>query len=285
MPAMDDSKHYGDWFASRPRLVAARHVPEWDIVTGHGPVIAAAVHDGHRMRPELLPHLEIDEAGRRRDEDPMTGLFTEVGDVRLRVRTSRFEVDLNRPRALALSTDPEDTWGIRFWKGALPDGELERSLAIHDRFRAMFTELMERMIDQWGGVLVIDIHSYNHRRDGAHAEPAEAQGNPDIDLGLTTLHPERWGAVAERFTRELARHRVAGREPDVRANVRYPTGGDFPEWVYATWGEAVCTITVEYKKIYMDEWTGQVDLEAAEDLRDGLQAAVDVVRPEFLSCR
>ena len=282
---MDDAKRYGDWFTTGTRLAVARRVPEWDIVTGHGPVIAAAVHDGHRMRPALLPHLAIDEDGRRRDEDPMTGLFTEVGDVRIRVRTSRFEVDLNRPRDLALSTNPEDTWGIRFWKGPLPPDELERSLAIHDRFRAMFTELMERMIDRWGAVLVIDLHSYNHRRDGAHAEPAAAEGNPDIDLGITTLDPDRWGGVAESFAGQLRRHRVAGREPDVRANVRYPTGGDFPEWVYATWGAAACTITVEYKKIYMDEWTGQVDLEAVEDLRDGLEAAVDAVRPEFLACR
>lgn len=282
---MDDSKVYGDWFDTRTRLVTARHVPEWDLVVGHGPVIATAVHDGHRMRPALVPHLAVDRGGRRRDEDPMTGLFTEVGDVRLRVRTSRFEVDLNRPRGLALSTDPDDTWGIRFWKGPLPQQELDRSLAIHDRFRAMFSELMERMIDQWGCVLVLDIHSYNHRRDGAHAAPADPQGNPDIDLGLTTLDPDRWGAVAGRFTRELGRHPVRGREPDVRANVRYPTGGDFPEWVHSTWGPAACTLSIEYKKVYMDEWTGQVDLEAIEDLRDGLQAAVDAVRPEFLACR
>ncbi|MCE7032116.1 N-formylglutamate amidohydrolase [Lysobacter sp. GX 14042] len=282
---MDDSKVYGDWFDTCARLVSARRVPEWDLVVGHGPVIATAVHDGHRMRPALVPHLAVDRAERRRDEDPMTGLFTEVGDVRLRVRTSRFEVDLNRPRGLALSTDPADTWGIRFWKGPLPREELERSLAIHDRFRAMFSELMERMIDQWGCVLVLDIHSYNHRRDGTHAAPADPQRNPDIDLGLTTLDPDRWGAVAERFTRELGRHPVNGRKPDVRANVRYPTGGDFPEWVYSNWGPAACTVSIEYKKVYMDEWTGQVDLEAMEDLRGGLQAAVDAVRPEFLACR
>jgi len=282
---MDDAKRYRGWFQTGTRLAATRRVPEWDIVTGHGPVIAVAVHDGHHMRPSLLPHLAIDEEGRRRDEDPITGVFTEVGDARIRVRTSRFEVDLNRPRDLALSTDPEDTWGIRFWKGPLPPEELERSLAIHDRFRGMFAELMERMIDHWGAVLVLDLHSYNHRRDGAHAEPAAAEGNPDIDLGITTLDPDRWGSVADRFTAELRRHRVAGREPDVRCNVRYPTGGDFPEWVYATWGAAACTITVEYKKTYMDEWTAQVDLPAVEDLRDGLQAAVDAVRAEFLACR
>jgi len=283
MPAMDDSKAYGGWFAPRPRLAAIRRVPEWDIVVGHGPVIATAVHDGHRMRPALVPYLAVDEEERRRDEDPMTGVLAEVGDVRIRVRASRFEVDLNRPRSLALSTNPEDTWGIRFWKGPLPPEELERSLAIHDRFRAMFSELMDRMIDHWGCVLVLDLHSYNHRRDGSHAAPADPRGNPDIDLGITTLDPDRWGAVADRFARELRRHRCGGREPDVRCNVRYPTGGDFPEWIHATWGADACTISVEYKKVYMDEWTGQVDLGRLEDFREGLQAAVDAVRPEFMA--
>src|SRR5690606_42033941 len=112
MPAMDDSKVYGGWFAPRPRLAAIRRVPEWDIVVGHGPVIATAVHDGHRMRPALVPYLAVDEEERRRDEDPMTGVLAEVGDVRIRVRASRFEVDLNRPRSLALSSHPEDNCGI-----------------------------------------------------------------------------------------------------------------------------------------------------------------------------
>ena len=67
----------------------------------------------------------------------------------------------------------------------------------------------------------------------------------------------------------------------MRENVRFPTGGHFPEWVYARWGSRVCTISPEFKKIFMDEWTGQVDLVALYDLRDSLQAAVDAVRPEF----
>lgn len=68
----------------------------------------------------------------------------------------------------------------------------------------------------------------------------------------------------------------------MRENVRYPTGGYFPEWVYATWGDRVCTISPEYKKIHMDEWTGQVDIDALEDFRDGLERAVDAVRGDFL---
>ena len=78
---------------------------------------------------------------------------------------------------------------------------------------------------------------------------------------------------------------MLGREPDVRANVRFPTGGHLPEWVYARWGARVCTISPEYKKIFMDEWTGQADIAALHALRNGLQAAVDAVRPDFAERR
>lgn len=254
---------------------------EWELTLGDGPVIAAAVHDGHAMRSALQPYLAIDEATRRRDEDPLTGVLTSVGDVQLRVRASRFEADLNRPRELAISPDPANTWGIRVWDESLPDTEIERSLAYHDRFYAMVRRVMDAAIDRFGQVLVLDIHSYNHRRDGAEAEPADVEGNPEIDLGVTTLDHGRHGRLLERFTEALRSVPLQGRTPDVRNNVRYDGGGHFPEWLYATYGDAVCAISLEYKKVFMDEWSGQADIGALYDLRDGLRAAVAAARPEL----
>ena len=253
---------------------------DWDLILGDGPVIATAIHDGHTVRPSLQSCLAISDDERRREEDPLTGLMTVVGDVRVQVHASRFQADFNRPREKAISTDPADTWGLRIWH-ELPDSERERSLTGHDRFYTMMRELIDALLDRWDSLLLIDIHSYNHRRDGADAEPAPQRDNPDIELGVTTLDPDRWGAVATRFANALRATPVAGRSPDVRENVRFPTGGYFPEWVYATWGERVCTISPEYKKIYMDEWTAQADIPAVEDLRRGLRNAVDAVRGEF----
>jgi N-formylglutamate deformylase len=272
-------------FERRALLVPRESTEDWNIVVGEGPVIATAIHDGHAVRDSLLPHMAIDEAQRLREEDPMTGVLASVGDTRIQVRTSRFQVDLNRPRERAVSTDPADTWGLQVWQGALPQDQLQVSLAIHDRFYAMVRELVERELARWGLLLVLDIHSYNHRRDGADAPAADPDANPDIDLGVTTLDRGLWGDVVERFADTLRSHRAGGREPDVRENVRYPDGGHFPEWLYANYGPDVCTITLEYKKIYMDEWTAQADIAVIEDLRAGLQAAVDAVRPEFMACR
>lgn len=260
--------------------------PAWDLVVTDGPVIATAVHDGHLLRDSLQARVKLDDAGRRREEDPLTGLLTCVGDSRLNVRTSRFEVDLNRARNEAVYASPDACWGLDVWQqSSLPADEIAASLALHDRFYAMFAELVERTVKRWGCALLIDLHSYNHRRDGADAAPAAQGDNPDIELGLTTLDADRWGETASRFASALRRHPVHGALPDVRANVRFPTGGHFPEWVYAHWGDKVCTISPEYKKIFMDEWSGQADIAALYALRAGLQDAVASVRPEFLSCR
>lgn len=258
---------------------------EWDVTRGEGPVVATAIHDGHHIRPSLRPLLALTDAERLREEDPLTGVLAGVGDTRIRVPASRFELDHNRPRDAAVYARPEDCWGLDLWREPLPSAEVERSLAAWDRFRAMVTHLVDDLLQRWDAVLLVDIHSYNHRREGPEAPPAPQQDNPDIELGFTTADPERWGGVTRRFADALRARRLRGRELDVRANVRFPTGGDFPEWVYARWGPRVCTISPEYKKIFMDEWTGHADIAALHALREGLQSAVDAVRPSFAERR
>lgn len=254
---------------------------EWNVTLADGPVVATAIHDGHAIRPSLRSLTALSPQQRLREEDPLTGTLTLVGDVRIQVPTSRFEIDLNRPREGAVYARPEDSWGLDVWRSPLPAGEIERSLAAWDRFYAMVTELLDRLLQRWEAVLLIDLHSYNHRRDGPGARPAPAAENPEIELGVTTADPDRWGEVVRRFGEVLRAHPVAGREPDVRENIRFPTGGHFPEWVYARWGSRVCTISPEYKKIFMDEWTGEANIMELHALRHGLQAAVDAVRPQF----
>jgi len=269
------------YFSPSPVPLPTQAAREWNISVADGPVVATAIHDGHAIRPSLRPLLCLPDAQRFLEEDPLTGLFTAVGDVRIQVPTSRFELDLNRPRDGAVYARPEDCWDLEVWKAPLPAHEIERSLQSWDRFHAMVGELLDRLLERWEAVLLIDLHSYNHRRDGADAPPAPQEGNPDIELGLTTADPERWSGVTARFADALRAAPYPGRRLDVRANVRFPTGGDFPEWVYARWGARVCTISPEYKKIFMDEHSGQADIAALYALRNGLQAAVDAVRPDF----
>lgn len=256
----------------------------WLIQRRGGPVIATAIHAGHDLRAELMPYICADDGDRRRDEDPMTGQWATVGDDVFCCYNSRFEVDLNRARSKAFSTDPKDTWGERIWRERPDDALVERSLRQHDAFYALMSPWIESLIRRHRRVLLLDIHSYNHRRGGAASEPADPKNNPDIDLGVTTLDRARFGTVAERLQQELARGSHEGRPIDVRCNVRYPDGGHFPEWVFANYGDEVCTITLEYKKIYMDEWSGAVWLPTVDALHQGLRRATEVARAELKQC-
>ena len=280
MASREISAERGRYFTGNDIPVPTSATREWNIALGHGPVIATAIHDGHAIRAPLRPLLALPDADRFREEDPMTGFLTTVGDVRIQVPTSRFELDHNRPRKAAVYARPEDCWGLEVWREPLPEAAVAASLAGWDRFRSMVAELIDRLLERWDALLLVDIHSYNHRRDGPGAAAAPQDGNPDIELGLTTA-AACWDDVTARFAGALRASPVAGRQPDVRANVRFPTGGDFPEWVYSRWGDRVCTISPEYKKIFMDEHTGQADIAALYALREGLQSAVDAVRGDF----
>jgi hypothetical protein len=261
---------------------AADPQSDWHILSRDGPVVATAVHDGHRIRPSLRRYLAIGEADRRREEDPLTAVLCSAADTALHMRTSRFEFDVNRPRDKAISVDPEDTWGLKIWQDSLPATEIEESLAKYDRFYQVVTSLLDRQLEQWGSLLLLDIHSYNHQRGGTKAPAARQAANPDIDLGVTTLDAGRWGELVDTFSEVLARSEAGGRKPDVRRNVRYPSGGHFPEWVYARYGSDICTISLEYKKIYMDEWTAQADVAVVEGLRSGLGDALAAVRERWV---
>ncbi|MBB4659983.1 N-formylglutamate amidohydrolase [Parvularcula dongshanensis] len=252
--------------------------PHWDIQRRGGPVLATAVHAGHVIREELKPYLAISEIDQRREEDPMTGIWSTVGDDAFRSYDSRFQCDLNRPRDKAVYRTPDDAWGLTVWKELPPEEMLERSLAAWDDFYEMMATWIEGLIAECGKVLILDIHSYNHRRDGADAEPAPGKDNPDIDLGVTTLDRDRFGSVLEAVKGPLMETPARGHYPDVRENVRYPDGGHWPEWVFANYGDDVATITLEYKKFYMDEWSGDAFLPVVEDLRVGLDRAAEAGR-------
>ncbi|WP_416394895.1 N-formylglutamate amidohydrolase [Allohahella sp. A8] len=264
---------------------SATNRDNWIIHRTGGPVLATAVHAGHTIREELQPYLAADDAELRREEDPLTDIWASAAPDHLICRTSRFEVDLNRSRDMALATRPENTWGKRIWRESPPQEMIERSLAQHDRFYALMRNWIEDLIRLHGKILLLDIHSYNHRRDGPYAPAASLASNPDIDLGLTELNHDRFGSLVGVFSETLSQVPCQGRNPDVRGNVRYPDGGNWPEWVFAEYGDDVCTITLEYKKFYMDEWSGHAYLPVVEDLRVGISQAIEAATQELKRCR
>ncbi|MCZ6792402.1 MAG: N-formylglutamate amidohydrolase [Planctomycetota bacterium] len=237
------------------------------------PLVAAAIHDGHEVRDDLLERLGLDGAGRLREEDPFTGVWTEVAPTRVVGLRSRFEVDLNRPRGSAVYRKPEDAWGLDLWRGDLPAEQVERSLGSYDEFYGQVKELFGAMERRFGRFVVLDLHSYNHRRAGPDEEPSDPQANPEVNVGTGTLDRARWAPVVDRFIDDLRRFDYLGRHLDVRENVKFQ-GGEFCRWLHESFPESACGVAVEFKKFFMDEWTGEPFEEHVEAIGRALTSTV-----------
>ncbi|MGH7665535.1 MAG: N-formylglutamate amidohydrolase [Gemmatimonadaceae bacterium] len=243
------------------------------------PLVATAIHAGHDLRPEIARLIALDDAERLREEDPFTDEWTVVAPLRVIGSVSRFEVDVNRPRDGAVYRTPADAWGLRVWKEQLPAGVVERSLARYDTFFASMRELFDAMATQFGRFVVLDIHSYNHRRDGPDAPPADPALNPEVNVGTSNMNRSAWAPVVDRFMNDLALPDANGRRLDVRENVKF-RGGHFSQWIHSTYGDAACSLAVEFRKFFMDECTGQPHGNEIDAVRVALESAVPGVLEE-----
>jgi len=138
--------------------------PIWEMPWGDGPLVAAAIHNGHAVRSELVDLLALGDAERLYEEDPFTDAWTTIAPTRIVVCRSRFEMDLNRPREQAVYLEPQDAWGLQVWKTRPPADRIERSLAQYDAFYRHVRFLLEELIARHGHLVVFDLHTYNYRR-------------------------------------------------------------------------------------------------------------------------
>jgi N-formylglutamate amidohydrolase len=251
-----------------------------NVEMGAGPLVAAAIHDGHAVREEVAGLLALDDANRMREEDPYTAFLTAVAPTRIVGLRSRFEVDLNRPRDKAVYRAPEDCWGLEVWKSPPGEDFVERSLREYDDSYEVAAAVLAGVASRYGRFVVFDLHSYNHQRGGPGCELAPPAENPEVNLGTGTLDRNRWGRLADRFMTDLGSFDYFGRRLDVRENVRFQ-GGNFSRWVHQTFPGQGVALAIEFKKFFMDEWTGEADRKQLERMRQALESTCPGVLEEL----
>jgi hypothetical protein len=126
-------------------------------------------------------------------------------------------------------------------------------------------------------LVVLDLHSYNHRRNDPNGPLADATNNPDINVGTGSMHRQRWSDILVGFMDALATPVGSSKPLDVRENVKF-TGGHMVRWLHERFPDYVCAIAVEAKKTFMDEWTGTIDPVEAQKVFQALQSAANRVR-------
>jgi len=244
---------------------------QYRVDQGDQPLIATAIHNGHQVRGEVASLFAIDNASRLREEDPFTGEWTAVAQNRIIVDTSRFEVDLNRVREEAVYIDPQDSWGLTVWQTRPDPALIDRSLSGYDLFYSQLHKIFTELKNKHGKFIVLDFHSYNYRRNGPDGKSADIEGNPEVNVGTGTMGDRtRWAPVIDRFIGDLSGYDYCGRHLDVRENVKY-LGRQLAQWTHDTFPESACVLSVDFKKFFMNEWTGQPEMQQLVAITNALK--------------
>jgi N-formylglutamate deformylase len=247
------------------------------VCVGEGPILATAIHSAHALRDELAKLIAVDEATRLREEDPYTDQLAAAAPSQFIFCRSRFEVDLNRVRNEAVYARPEDVWGLHLWKHPLPRPLIDRSLAEYNAFYRVLGAVLRNLEQEYGRFIVLDVHSYNYRRGTPDAPPEPAALNPEVNVGTGTMDRNRWAKVVDRFIAELQGFDFCSRHLDVRENVKFQ-GRQLVHWIHTNFPASGCALAIEFKKFFMDEWSGEVD----QPQLAGLRAALEYVIPKII---
>ncbi len=257
----------------------------WTIKLGDGPVIGTAIHSGTDVGSACRGLMCLSDPDRLREEDPFTERFIVDFPTRIIVHRSRFQVDLNRARDAAVYLSPDQSWGLKVWRELPAEAIVEESLSFHDAFYSELKRVLADIEKRYGRFVLVDVHSYNHRRDGPHSVPTSRDLAPDINIGTSSMDRERWAPIVDAFTETLRGHHINGEPIDVRENVSFQGKGEQTRFVHTNFPETGCAIAVEFKKIFMDEWSGEPDWAAIDQLRAILASTVPVLAKALRAMR
>jgi len=236
------------------------------------PIVCTAIHNGHFISKKIKENLAVPEEIQQKEEDSNTEFFTKICSNRIIGRMSRFEIDLNRTPEKTVYLKPEDAWGLKIRKRKPTKEELEQSLQKYHKFYTEVESHFKKMKAKFGKFFVYDVHSYNYLRYGNDKPPADPEKNPEIILGTNNM-PEKWLPIVHDIQDEFREIDYFGRQLDVRINVKFP-GGNFSRWIHRTFPDSACCVAIEFKKIFMDEWSGEIYEDKILRLREGLDSTI-----------
>lgn len=227
---------------------------QYSIQVADSPYWVFAVHDGHQVDSIAEQFILLDETQRLREEDPYTASISELPVNQLVVGTSRFQLDVNRKEEDAVYLRPEQAWGLSVWKDTLPSTVLEQLYEDYRDFYRQIDRYIQQTIEQHGFFIVFDVHTYNAQRI-SEEEPVDKHANPQINLG-TQYNQERWRPVVDRFVESVRNQQLLGDPIDIRENVKFK-GGNLAQHILHKFGNHGCVLSIEFRKDFMNEWTGQ----------------------------
>lgn len=212
------------------------------------PAMSAAIHNGGRLRPDLMENCLLDQAQRYYEEDPHTGSFICEQAITLIAHDSRYEYDLNRNIDECVY---ETAWGVDVWKTPLSVEAIAQSKAKHAQFYRIVGVIVEALQADFGQCIVYDNHSYNYKRH-------QRQDLPVLNLGTTSVKSEQWRPVIDSWLLTLQTMQVDGIEVTAAENDIFYGKGYLAAFCHNNYDQ-VLVLATEAKKVFMDELTGQAN--------------------------
>ena len=83
---------------------------------------------------------------------------------------------------------------------------------------------------------------------------------------------------------DLSAYNFGNRSLDVRENVRF-RGGQFSRWIHENFPDSGCSLAIEFKKFFMDEWSGEPDHRQLNEILLALKSTVPGVLEELEKLR
>lgn len=242
------------------------------------PFWAFAIHDGQQIDPFIDPYINLNESERLREEDPFTAVMAELPMNQFIVGSSRFQLDLNRKIEDSVYLRPDQAWGLQVWKDSLPENIVTELYLDHKNIYQEIEEQIQETFDQYGYFVVYDIHSYNAKRNGSEEE-VDTEINPQINLGTAYVDP-KWQPLIDQLMGFISKDSLYDGPIDIRENIKFK-GGYLSQLINKKFGAYGCVLSIEFRKDFMDEWTGAPDLPRVVSCKQLLMNSIQVLKQYF----
>jgi N-formylglutamate amidohydrolase len=167
---------------------------------------------------------------------------------------------------------------LNVWREPPGDNVVNASLRLHRAFYAMLGQLVDEIAESHGRFVVLDVHSYNHRRSGPDDAPTPPEEAPEVNIGTFSMPRAHWSFLVDPLIEAMRDFDFDGRHLDVRENIAFQGRGELTRFVHQRHPRAGCAIAIEFKKFYMDEWSAIPDARALAAMRRFMRHVADVCR-------
>lgn len=227
------------------------------------PYICTAIHAGHGFGEPYKAKSLINDKNRLREEDPYTDRLIDSFPITITALNSRFQYDLNRSNHSCIYNQ---AWGEAVWQSPLTPREIQDSLEKHDSYYKMLSKLINVIENKFGGCLIFDLHSYNW-------QIRQYEKAPVFNLGTYFVDIKKWSGVIKRLQEDLSNIELPNIESNFMLDKVFQGKGYQAEFIRNNFSKTLL-LPIEIKKVFMDEYSGELYPLVFEKLQEGIHAAI-----------